>query len=176
MPVTNTQTQYGSVAKFLHWLIFILLLGMLVGGFCFGYLPKEYKGTVYNLHKLTGITILALMIIRVVWAIFNVKPAMPAATPCWQRFAAHIVHLGLYALVIAMPLAGWIGASAAQKYPHIGDFNFKLPVPHEKWIVGTAFDFHTWIAYAIIAFASVHILAALYHHYILKDDVMRRMM
>lgn len=176
MSLTNTSTQYGSVAKLLHWLIFVLLSVMIIGGFCFGYVPKEYKGTIYNLHKLTGLLILLLMLVRVFWALINVKPALPSGTPVWQRLSAHIVHFGLYVLVIAMPLAGLIGSSAAQKYPHIGNFNFMLPVPHEKWISHLSFEFHEWIAYAIIAFATIHILAALYHHYILKDDVLRRMM
>lgn len=175
MSIKNTQTHYGSVAKFLHWLIFTLLLVMIVGGFFMGDLPKEYKGTIYNLHKLTGITILFLMLLRVLWTLTNVKPRLPSHMPTWQRFAMYFVQVGLYILVIGMPLAGWIGSSAVQKYPHIGDFYFKLPVPHERWIAGISFDFHNWIAYTIIAFASVHILAALYHQFILKDNLLRRM-
>ena len=63
----NTRKAYGAVAKSLHWTIFILVLIMIIGGFCLGYVPKEYKGVIYNLHKITGLIILALMLVRLVW-------------------------------------------------------------------------------------------------------------
>lgn len=171
----NTRDNYGSVAKFLHWLIFILVFVMIVGGFFLDDIPDEYKGVIYNLHKLTGLTILFLMMLRVFWALCNQKPAMPASSPRWQNFAARTTHVVLYVLVIAMPLAGWIGSSAAGKGPHIGDMVLQLPVPEDKSLKSLMFEMHELIAYLIIAFVSIHVLAALYHHFVLKDDVLRRM-
>src|SRR5258708_32579120 len=107
----NTSKSYGSVAKFLHWLIFVLVFCMIIAGFCLGFVPKEYQGTVYNIHKLTGLTILLLMAIRLCWKLVNVKPNLPAKTPGWQRKAERVVHDLLYLFIICMPLAGWIGAS-----------------------------------------------------------------
>lgn len=176
MSVMNTNAKWGSVAKFLHWLIFVLLLGMLTVGFCFGYVPKEWKGAVYNTHKVVGVVILFLMIFRLCWAIINPKPALPPLTPFWQKLAERVVHGMLYLLVIAMPLVGWIGSSSAQKYPHIGDWKLALPIEKNRDLITTMFDFHELIAYAIIAFASIHILAALYHHFIKRDDILKRML
>lgn len=149
---------------------------MIVGGFCLGYVPKEYKGVIYNLHKLTGLTILLLMLIRLIWKMVNVKPLLPPDTAAWQRRAERAVHNLLYLLMIAMPLAGWIGSSSAGKAPHIGDISFALSIPENKALIETMFEMHELIAYGIITLVSIHVVAALYHHYGKKDNVLRRML
>ncbi len=176
MGLKNTTTSYGSVAKFLHWLIFLLVFVMIVGGFCLDYVPKEYKPVIYNLHKLTGVAILMLMLIRLCWKMINVKPELPANTKPWERKAERIVHDVLYLLIIAMPLVGWIGSSAAGKAPHIGDWSLTLPVPESEAITDVAFEMHEMIAFAIIFVVGIHVLAALYHHYIRKDNILKRML
>jgi len=172
----NTSNSYGAVAKFLHWLIFVLVFVMIVGGFFMDDVPSDYKGMIFNLHKLTGLTILSLMVLRLLWALVNQKPSLPVSMPGWQRSAARITHVFLYLLVIAMPLVGWVGSSAGGKGPHIGDFILQLPVPQNKPLKSLMFDMHGLIAYLIIAFVSIHVLAALYHHYIKQDNVLRRML
>lgn len=176
MSLKNTPESYGSVAKFLHWLIFVLVFVMIVGGFFLDDVPKEYKGVIYNLHKLTGVTILLLMLIRLGWKMVNVKPRLPADTTVWQRRAERAVHDLLYLLIIAMPLAGWIGASSAGKPPHIGDIKLQLPIPESKALIETMFELHEYIAYGIIVLVSIHVAAALYHHYVKKDNILRRML
>ena len=174
--LTNTTTTYGSIAKFFHWLIVVLLLAMLVFGYFLDDIPKAYQGVTYNIHKLTGLTILALMILRAIWALMNVKPELPATDPSWQRSGARIVHLLLYFLVIAMPLAGWIGSSAGGKPPHLGEYKLLLPVDQSKVLAEAAFDTHNMLAIVIITFLVLHILAALYHYFICKDNVLQRML
>ena len=176
MQLKNTSRSYGVVAKFLHWLIFVLVLLMIVGGFFLDDVPKAYKGVIYNLHKLTGLTILLLMVVRWLWSMINVNPILPANMPAWQRKATRLVHGLLYLLIIAMPLAGWIGSSSAGKPPHLGDLKLSLPIAENKALIDLAFTAHTIIAYCIIAMVSLHLLAALYHHYIRKDDILRRML
>lgn len=174
MSICNTSTTYGSVAKFLHWLIAVLVIGMLAFGFFMGDIPKDYKGTVYNLHKLTGITVLFLMVLRALWALMNPKPRVAGASML-EKLGERIVHFGLYIFVIAMPLAGWIGSSAANKAPHLGDWVLRLPIEESKTIPETAFNLHEQIAWIIIGLLCIHIAAALYHHYIRKDNILRRM-
>jgi cytochrome b561 len=176
MALRNTMTAYGSVSKCFHWVIFILLTCMIVGGYWLSDIPKDYRPAIYNLHKLTGLTILLLMVLRLVWQLMNVKPALPADTPCWQRWAEHVVHGLLYATVMAMPLAGWIGSAAAGKPPHLYELVWSLPIEPNKSLAKAAFNLHGTIAVAIIALVSVHVLAALYHHWIKKDDILRRML
>lgn len=176
MSYKNTANTYGSVAKFLHWLIFILVFVMILGGFFMGDLPKDYKGFVYNIHKVTGVVILLLMVIRWGWSLLNVKPSLPATMRGWQRKATRIVHDLLYLLVIAMPLTGWIGSSSAGKPPHIGSLSLGLPIPENRPLIEALFNMHEIIAYGIIALVCIHVAAALYHHYVNKDDILRRML
>jgi len=174
--IKNTSSSYGSVTKIFHWLIFVLLAGMLTGGFFLDDMPKDYQPLIYNLHKLTGLTILCLMVLRALWASINIKPALPMGTPAWQRSAERILHFLLYITVIAMPLAGWIGACAGGRPPHIGDFKLALPIAENKPLAGFAFDIHGILAITIIVLASIHIAAALYHYFIKRDNVLNRML
>lgn len=176
MGMMNTTRSYGSVAKFLHWLIFVLVFCMIIGGFLLDDVPKEYKGVIYNLHKLTGLTILLLMLVRLFWKTVNVKPLLPSDTKPWERRVERAVHDLLYLLIIAMPLAGWIGSSSAGKAPHIGNVTFALPIPQNKPLVKVMFEMHELIAFGIIGLVTIHFFAALFHHYARKDDVLRHML
>ncbi|SRR5579883_193023 len=176
MTFRNTSTSYGSIAKFFHWLIFLLLLFMVIYGFLLGDIPKDYQPTAYNFHKLLGLTILALMILRALWAGINPKPALPFGTPSWERGVERGMHFLLYVIVMAMPLAGWIGSVAGGRPPHIGNLNITLPIAQNKPLAETLFDLHNNLAIILIILVSLHILAALYHHFIKRDDILRRML
>jgi len=172
----NAADRYGNVAKFFHWLIFFLLLGMLVFGYFMDDLPKAYKAQAYNWHKLTGLTVLSLMLLRLFWKLVNPKPELPFKVGFLEKLAEHSVHGLLYVVVIAMPLAGWIGSSAAGKFPHVGAMELALPIEQSKAVVELAFELHELIAIVIMVLVGLHVLAALYHHYILKDNVLKRML
>ena len=172
----NTNEMYGNVAKFLHWLIFILLFFMIILGFFLGDIPKDYQFFAYNMHKLTGLTILVLMILRGLWALINIKPALPSDTLPWQRSLERSVHLLLYFTVLAMPIAGWVGSAAAGRPPRIGSLALNLPIAPNKALVETSFQIHYLLAILLITLFCVHVGAALYHHYIRKDQILHRML
>lgn len=176
MPARNTDAAYGSVAKFFHWLLFLLIITMLVYGYLLSYIPKEYAGLAYNTHKLIGLLILTLMVLRALWAFTNPRPPLPQNTLPWQKIAERVVHYGLYAVIFIIPLSGWLGSTAAGKAPHLGDLTFNFPIKFDKATVAPAFDIHEKLAIVLIALISVHVLAALYHHFIRKDDVLLRML
>lgn len=172
----NTEHSYGFVSRFLHWLIFLLLLGMIIYGFVLPYLPDSYQGTAYNIHKLTGLSILILMLIRLIWKWGNPTPLLPTDTPPWQLMIDRIVQWLLYITVIAMPIAGWVGTSASDKPPHLGHLALRLPVASSKALAELAFTIHNTLAIIIIVLVSIHILAALYHYFVKKDRVLQRML
>lgn len=172
----NTYSTYGSFSKTLHWLIFFLLLFMLIYGYSLEFVPKAYQGMAYNIHKLTGLTILVLMLLRLLWKLSNVTPLLPADTPPWQRGLDHLVQWLLYLTVIGMPIAGWVGASAMGRPPSLGKIALALPIEHNKTLADQAFLVHNTIAVIIIVLVSVHILAALYHYIIKKDRILERML
>lgn len=172
----NTQTTYGSVAKFFHWVVFFLVAFMLVlGYFMVDIDDKPLRGQVINIHKLIGLTILLLMLLRATWASVNPKPILLNAAR-WEHFIERLMHYTLYVVLIAMPLFGWTGSVAGGYIPHLFSINFNLPVPQNKTLSDICFSIHNTLAVVIIVLVSLHILAALYHHFIKKDNILLRMM
>lgn len=176
MQVKNTVDNFGVVAKLLHWIIAALIIFMLVFGYFLGDVPKDYQPITYNIHKLIGLTILLLMLLRLSWALMNVKPRLPDGAPCWQRAVEWGTHFLLYVAVICMPLFGWVGSVAAGHAPHIGGFDINLPIEKSKELADTAFMLHGNFAILLIVLISLHALAALYHHFIRRDNILRRML
>lgn len=177
MGLKNTTNAYGSVARFLHWTIALLVVVLLIVGYTMLDIEdKEVKVQVINIHKLTGILVLALMVLRVLWAMINIKPSLPFGTPAWEKMAEKGMHYLLYLGLIVMPLSGWLGSVWGGRLPHIGEFQFSLPIVANKDLSEFAFDdVHIPLAIILIVLISLHVLAALYHHVIKKDNILRRM-
>ncbi|VVC76825.1 hypothetical protein AQUSIP_21520 [Aquicella siphonis] len=178
MGVKNTTTYYGSISQLLHWIIFLLVAGMLILGFVMGDVSdKTLRGEMINIHKLTGVLILVLMLLRVLWALYNVKPVLPFQTPAWQRLAERSMHVLLYLGLIIMPLSGLVGSVAGGKPPVLDGISIRLPIGLNKPLAKMAFEYvHEPLAVVLIVLISIHIIAALYHHFIKRDDILRRML
>lgn len=172
----NSSTQFGSVAKFFHWIIFLLLFCMIIFGYFLDDIPKDYQATAFNLHKLTGLTILLLMLLRMFWAFINERPALPMGTSLTAKILERVMQVVLYLVVFAMPMVGWIGSCAKGRPPHLGSVDLNLPVPLDKSLGHAMFEMHSLLAITLIVLVSLHALAALYHHFVLKDDVLKRML
>lgn len=175
----NTVSQYGSVAKFFHWSVSIMVITLLTVGLLMGNITdKNLKGQVYMLHKSFGLTVLALMLLRLLWTLSNIKPKLPAGTPTWQIVAERIVHYGFYVLLIVMPFSGWVMSTAANRIPQLfGLVALPLPgVPVDKALAGQASSLHSYVGYTIITFLIIHVSAAGKHYFINRDSIMQRML
>ena len=182
----NSEKRYGAVAMTLHWLIAAAIVTMLVVGKYMVDLPDNDAGkfALYQLHKASGLTVLALSVARIVWRLVNVVPPSPASMPAWQRWAAGGSHLALYFLMIAIPLTGWAVASASPL--GIPTLWFGLfDVPHLPGLQGLADQkgteeflagVHEWLGNGMILFIVLHIFAAFKHHFWDRDTVLRRML
>jgi cytochrome b561 len=173
--IKNTNNSYGSLSKFFHWFIAIVILGLLTIGF---WLKDLGIPMLYHVHKTMGFLILLLVIARLLWRFGNITPSYDATTPKWMRFAAHLFHYGLYALMLIMPLSAFIASNAAQ-YPVSFLFLFDMPLLFATQDIDLAKKMmliHKQFAVVMIAAISIHILAALYHHFIKKDNVLTRML
>ncbi|MCH9689610.1 MAG: cytochrome b [Gammaproteobacteria bacterium] len=169
---------YSTGFKYLHWLVAVLVLGMLGLGFFLADLPKEMKVQAYMLHKSIGLTILCLMLVRVVWIVLSGKPKLPDATPKWEGYLASLVQYGLYLFLISMALSGWLMATASNKIPvYFNWFSVPFPglSPNEK-IADWMYSTHGVIAWILLGLVGLHIAGALKHWLIQKDDVLTRMM
>lgn len=178
MPIRNTLERWGSAAKFFHWVIVLLIIGQFVLAFIADNLPVGLqKLAVLARHKSFGITILALAALRLLWRAANRTPAMPATMASWERFGARAVHTLLYALLFAVPLAGWI-MSSAKNFPVAWFGLFQLPdlVAPSEATFDIAHEAHEILAFTLGGVAILHMLAALKHHFVNRDAVLRRML
>jgi cytochrome b561 len=179
MTLKNTADRWGPVSQLLHWLIVLLILGMAVVGLSLDSLPKSPKYFwVYDLHKSTGLTVLALVVIRLAWRLYAGAPEPVAGTPTWQARIAGITHWLLYALILAMPLSGWLYDSASGLRPlkWFGLFTVpKLAAP-DKGLSELAHETHEWLFWVLVALVALHVAAAFYHHIFQNDDTLRRML
>ena len=174
--LSNTGSVYGPLSKFFHWVIAVLVILMLLISFFLGDIPdKVLKGVAFNAHKLTGLTILSLMVLRLIWTLFNPKPSLPF-TPLWERFAERLVHWSFYIALLLMPIAGWVGSVAGGRPPRLGNFTFNLPIEKNESLSDLSFSVHNTVAFIIIALICIHVLAALFHYFIKKDKVLQRML
>jgi len=178
MKLRSNSRRWGAVTRTLHWIIALAVIAMLCVGLWMIDLPiSADKVRVYALHKSVGITVLALMLVRIAWRLHEgVRPELPFGMPKWEPAAAWSSHLLLYGALLVMPLSGWLFNSAAN-FPlqWFGWFSIPGLTGPDPEIKDLARAVHHWTAYALIALVSVHVLAALKHHYVDRDETLRRM-
>ncbi|OAN51977.1 MULTISPECIES: cytochrome b [unclassified Sphingobium] len=168
--------RYTSVARALHWAIAVLILLNLGLGFAHDALPKDWA--VMPVHKSIGLTVLALTLVRIGWRLTHRTPPLPAAMPGWEKGAAHLTHVAFYALMLILPLSGWVMTSAGTR-PLNWFFLFDVPkfaVAKGDAIVGVSSEAHELLPWLWVVLIALHVGAALRHHFVLKDDILRRML
>lgn len=132
--------------------------------------------TIYGLHKAGGITVLALALFRIAWRLFNPAPPLPPGMPLAQKIASHVVHGLLYVGMIAIPMAGWLGSSAAGfSVSPFGLFTLPDLVGKDKALSKEMFELHEVFAFIVMGLVVFHIGAALYHQFVQKDNLLARM-
>jgi cytochrome b561 len=167
-------TTYSRGARWLHWAMAVLIIGNLIGGLVGDLAPE----LIIPLHKSTGLLILALALVRIGWRLTHRPPAFPAAMAGWERTLASVTHVIFYAMIILIPVSGWVMASAGD-YPldFFGLFPvMKFDVVKESTLWDIAHEGHELLAYAMIGLLLLHIIAALRHHFVLKDGILVRML
>ena len=178
MTIRNTPARWGHVAQFLHWLIVVLIIVQVILANIAEGLPLGPKKIgVYAWHKSFGITILSLAVIRLLWRWANPTPLLPTTLKPYERVLAGVTHFGLYLLLFAQPLTGWMMTSA-RGFPVSWFGFFQLPdfVPKNHALYDAMKGTHDALALALYAIVFLHVAAALKHHFLLKDDVLRRML
>lgn len=179
MALMNTRTKFGSIAKFFHWVIGLWVIALLIVGFLMVDLPNgSLKGLVYALHKSSGLTILALTVLRFCWRQVNTRPLYPADMPVWQAKAASLNLIVLYALLLIQPLTGWMMSTASNHTPILW-WLYKLPmpgIPLSKALASLAQEMHMILGWAFVGIICLHLIAALDHWWIRRDGIFERML
>lgn len=174
----NTDERWGIVSQGLHWLVVVLIIAIAAIGLTMGDLPNSPdKIRTYALHKSLGLTVLGLALLRLAWRLWAGAPAPVAGTPRWQERIATLAHAGLYLLLFAMPLTGWLFNSAAG-YPlqWFGLFNLPRLVARDADLRELAGELHEAGFWLLVLLVSAHAGAALYHHFLKRDATLSRML
>ncbi|GJL97347.1 MAG: cytochrome b [Hyphobacterium sp.] len=181
--------KYTAVAIALHWIIAILIIVMIFAGWQTDDMRQAMLegdtsidpanvAMLFNWHKTTGLLILVLSLIRLGWRLSHKVPPLPDGMNAFERFAATATHWGFYALMIGMPLGGWITASASGFPSFLFNAEF-LPLPslvdENEAVYEIVGEVHSKGAWAILVLLGLHIGAALKHHFVDRDDVLTRM-
>jgi cytochrome b561 len=164
MPLRNTAEHFGLVAKTLHWLTLILLIAAFTLAISMVNMPlSPRKLEFYSWHKWVGVTIFLVVLLRLAWRLANPVPPQPAAS--------------LYTILIVMPITGWIMSSALNlPVVYLGLIHIPSPFGVDRALGETMKVVHLSLAVALLVLVAIHALAALYHHLVLRDDVLRRML
>jgi len=179
MALNNTKDRFGSLTKFLHWTIFILFVLQFFLVYRQDYFPKgsPEKLQYMLLHESFGFCVLILALFMITWHYVGVRPQMPRDMPTSQIFAAKTVHFLLYLTMLFQPITGFVMSQlGGYKVSLFGWFIFPTLIEKNKEIGHLVFKAHMWDSYVIIALVSMHVLASLYHHFIKKDMILKRML
>ncbi|MBS0580220.1 MAG: cytochrome b [Proteobacteria bacterium] len=178
MSIRNTTRRWGVIAQLLHWVILVLIIAQFVLAIMADDLPNNMKKLVLlSRHKSIGLTVFALALVRLGWRWGNATPPLPSTLKPYERLLARGTHALLYVLLLVVPFTGWI-MSSAHGFPVSWFGVFQLPdlVAKNHDLSEVLEETHETLAWTLAALVALHAGAALKHHFILKDDVLRRML
>jgi cytochrome b561 len=162
----------------LHWVIFALVTGGFALAVYMVDLPlSPLKLKYFAWHKWIGVTVFILAVARVAWRLVHAAPPLPASIPVWQRRVANAVHVVLYALIVSIPMTGWLYSSAAGvPTVYLGVIPLPDLLAKDKALAELLKSVHVTLNYTLLLLVVMHAAAALQHHFFARDDVLRRML
>ena len=172
--MAEPRNRYSIVSLILHWLIAALVVTQVA-------LITVYESTesrdFVNAHKSVGLTILVLTLVRLGWRIANPAIPLPDTMRRWEKLLARATHILFYAFLIGMPLVGWAASSAnGREIVWFGLFQWPLlPIDGGREMAGQLMDLHELAAKALYVLLALHIVGALKHHFVDRDNVLHRM-
>jgi cellulose synthase/poly-beta-1,6-N-acetylglucosamine synthase-like glycosyltransferase/cytochrome b561 len=187
-PDRTPHGRYTRMAIALHWLIAVFIAVNVGLALSVNVLPDSAVRPVIDLHKSMGITVLGLVILRILWRASHRPPAFPAQYSPWERLSAHGVHYALYALMLALPLSGWLHDSAWRdaathpmhlfglfEWPRL-PFIMTLPAGLKEELHTRFGELHTWLGYGLYGLFALHVGGALKHQWFDREAELQRML
>ena len=171
--------RYTTMAIVFHWLIALLIIGTFSLGLVMSDIPgiTPTKLKYYSWHKWSGVTILGLVALRLLWRLKNSAPAYPASMPDWQKGAAHGLHGLLYVLMFAVPLSGYFySLSAGVPVVYFGLFPLPVLMDPNPALKPVLKALHYWLNMGMLGAVALHVAAALKHQFVDRDGVLKRML
>jgi superoxide oxidase len=176
---TARTDRYALPMVVLHWLMLVILAAVLLLVEWLHYIPKDdtaFRGVVRDWHKSLGLLVLALVWVRLALRLVTTTPPITPAPPRWQRWAGNAVHVALYAVMIATPIAGWLMSNANGRTAAF--FGLVLPalLAENKPLARQIYEVHETLGHALMVLVGIHAAAGLFHHYVQKDNTLARML
>ena len=177
MALRNTSRSWGTLAKLLHWLVAVGVFALVYYGLLQADMERgPEKLAVRATHGSIALLVFVLMTVRIMWRLMNETPAPPGGMPAWQRRVSSLVHGSLYVFVLIQIFAGAMTvATGGKPLPFFGLFTLRLPVAEDSDAHHFWEEVHEFSWVIIVGLIVVHVIAALYDHFVLKNDVLRRM-
>ena len=183
---SHPYNRYSGIAIVLHWVMAALMLANIVLIWLVDELPDERVRLAIDTHKSIGITVLGLFVLRVLWRLGHRPPVLDGLAP-WEQWAAKLGHIGLYALLLALPLSGWLHDSAWKDaathpmslfgmvpWPRIGFITGMEPGMKQQ-LHGLFGEVHEWLANVFYVLFALHVLGALKHQFMDRQKLLQRM-
>lgn len=173
---------YSAAARHMHWVTAAVVLAMIPAGLAMTYRGNTLNiwdgltNAMYSSHKLLGFLVLWLVAGRLAYRLLKGAPPDEPTLLWWQKAGSHLVHWLLYGLLLVVPLLGWIGVSLYPSLTVFGLFNLPALASPNQDLAGKVLDIHGTLAIVMGLLVCAHVGAALYHHLIRKDGVLRRML
>ena len=181
-PQAATDQVYSVPARKFHWWMALLIVFMIPLGEIMQYRGNELNiwdnltNTMYSTHKLVGMIVLVLAVLRLVYRVRHGAPPDEPTLEWWQKVGSHLTHWGIYGLLFAIPLTGWLGVSLYGARDVFGLFSLPPLAAQNQNAAKFVFFLHETFVKLLILALIAHVGAALYHHFIRKDGVLRRML
>lgn len=177
MGLRNTATEWGSVSKTFHWLIVVLLIIQGTLGLTMGDFSRDTRMELTNLHKSIGVTILMLAVLRLLWILFNHRPAFSPGVTSLQRKLALTVEVLLYVLLFALPISGWLMTDyGGRVVSWFGVFNLPQLVGENHDMHEMLEHRHEQLFWLLTLLAVGHAGMAIYHQVFQHDSTLARML
>jgi cytochrome b561 len=178
--------RYNRLAMMLHWLVALLIIANVALIWTVDYVSDDDARVVIDTHKSIGITVLGLALLRLLWRAANRPPPLPTAYRPWERQTAHVAHVALYVLIVALPLSGWLHDSAWKdaathpmylfglfEWPRVGLITAVDPA-HKEVLHDQLGALHTWLGYILYGLFALHIIGAVKHQFLDKEAQFQR--
>jgi cytochrome b561 len=178
MALRSTPTAWGAIAKTFHWVVAALVIYSTGYGWWMTHVAERAgRPALYQFHSSIGYDLLFLLLLRLAWRLIDWPPVLPENLRRWERVAAHLSHVLLYVLMLAVSIGGWLLLGTFSRTIEGTLFGI-VPVPPP--VLDRSFhrvleESHEFLSYALLALITVHVVAALRHHFIKKNDILRRM-
>ncbi len=166
--------RYRSGAIAFHWVMFVLVVVVGVLGLLHDSWPKQTQAFWINVHALIGILLWSVLVARLGYRLRHSPPALPTDIDAFSRRFSSPVHLALYGLMFIIPIIGVVTFIYHGRVLRFGLFDINFGVKKNPAIFEPTEDIHGYLAYALFALAGLHALAALWHHFVLRDGVLKR--